>query len=211
MFSLTELFFSCAHTYTIMKFDLTLALSSHSHSLFQLQGQRLKEAVNINKSLSALGNVIKALTENQPHVPYRDSKLTFMLKNALGGNSRCCLIACISPAARNIDESLSTLKFAERAKRLQNHAEINVTNQVLDSSAMLEELERLRTQVSQLQETVVHDGSLKNKERVERLERIISQTMEDTNNEKKDYESQISSLVQEKKKLEEAGASVELK
>lgn len=83
-------------------------------------GVRLKEASAINKSLSALGNVIKALVDvsdgKDRHVPYRDSKLTFLLKEALGGKARCTLLACVSPAAGQIEETLSTLKFAQRAK-----------------------------------------------------------------------------------------------
>lgn len=69
-----------------------------------------KEAISINKGLSELGNVIKALAENNPHVPYRNHVLTHSLKNALGGNSRTVMIACVSPADSNIPETLSTLE-----------------------------------------------------------------------------------------------------
>ena len=76
-------------------------------------GARLKEASAINKSLSALGNVIKALVDvaegKERHVPYRDSKLTYLLKDALGGRARCTLLACVSPAAGQMEETLSTL------------------------------------------------------------------------------------------------------
>ena len=86
-------------------------------------GDRLKEACAINKSLSTLGNVIKALVDKQSGkskkkivVPYRDSKLTRMLENALGGNSKTIMICAISPASSNYEESLSTLRYADRAK-----------------------------------------------------------------------------------------------
>ncbi len=78
---------------------------------------RLKEASRINQSLSALGNVIMALTSSRArHVPYRDSKLTHLLKDSLGGNSLTYIIACVSPAGDNFGETLSTLQFAARAK-----------------------------------------------------------------------------------------------
>lgn len=92
-------------------------------------GDRLKEAGMINKSLSALGNVINSLVElsegKSRHVPYRDSKLTFLLKDSLGGNSKTFIIANISPAVSSFSETLSTLKFAQRAKLIKNSAVIN--------------------------------------------------------------------------------------
>ena len=91
-----------------------------------VQGQQLKEAQNINKSLSALGNVINALTDGRTkHVPYRDSKLTRVLQESLGGNSRTSLIINASPAAYNQMETLSTLRFGKRAKSIKNKATIN--------------------------------------------------------------------------------------
>ena len=85
----------------------------------------------INKSLSALGNVITALADNssgnkkKAKVPYRDSVLTKLLQNALGGNSKTIMIAAVSPADINYDESLSTLRYADRAKKIKNKAEVN--------------------------------------------------------------------------------------
>ena len=93
------------------------------------EGQRLKEAGMINKSLSALGIVINSLVEisegKNRHVHYRDSKLTFLLRDSLGGNSKTTIIAAISPAQANGGETLSTLKFAQRAKLIKNKAVIN--------------------------------------------------------------------------------------
>ena len=89
-------------------------------------GQTLEEAKKINKSLSALGMVINALTDGKStHVPYRDSKLTRILQESLGGNSRTTLIICCSPSSFNADETVSTLRFGERAKKIQNKAKIN--------------------------------------------------------------------------------------
>lgn len=93
-------------------------------------GKLLKEASGINKSLSALGNVIMALvaesrTGKQGHVHYRDSKLTFLLRDALGGNSMTHIIACVSSAPDAFGETLTTLKFAQRAKLIKNRAVVN--------------------------------------------------------------------------------------
>ena len=87
---------------------------------------RLKEGAAINKSLSALGNVINALAEGKKsHVPYRDSKLTRLLQESLGGNALTVMIATVSPSVFNIDETLSTLQYANRAKNIKNESRIN--------------------------------------------------------------------------------------
>lgn len=89
-------------------------------------GQTLEEAKKINSSLSALGNVINALSEGKAHhVPYRDSKLTRILQESIGGNSRTSLIVNCSPASLNADETLSTLRFGLRAKKIKNRAYVN--------------------------------------------------------------------------------------
>ncbi|XP_032903955.1 kinesin-like protein KIF17 [Amblyraja radiata] len=89
-------------------------------------GDRLKEATKINLSLSALGNVISALVDGRSkHIPYRDSKLTRMLQDSLGGNTKTLMVACLSPADNNYDESLSTLRYANRAKNIKNKPRIN--------------------------------------------------------------------------------------
>ncbi|XP_065676074.1 kinesin-like protein KIF28 [Hydra vulgaris] len=93
-------------------------------------GDRLKEGANINKSLSSLGNVISALADlsmgkKKVLVPYRDSVLTKLLQNALGGNSKTIMIAALSPADINYDETLGTLRYADRAKKIKNKAVVN--------------------------------------------------------------------------------------
>ncbi|XP_016650580.1 PREDICTED: LOW QUALITY PROTEIN: phragmoplast orienting kinesin 2 [Prunus mume] len=93
------------------------------------EGERLKEAANINKSLSALGHVIMVLVDmahgKLKHVPYRDSRLTFLLQDSLGGNSKTMIIANVSPSICCQAETLNTLKFAQRAKLIQNNAVVN--------------------------------------------------------------------------------------
>lgn len=100
-------------------------------------GQQLEEAKMINKSLSALGQVINALTdEKSTHVPYRDSKLTRVLQDSLGGNSKTVLIVAVSPSSYNAMETVSTLRFGTRAKSIENKVSVNQTRSI-------EELENL--------------------------------------------------------------------
>eukprot|EP00455_Lapot_gusevi_P045945 TRINITY_DN5959_c0_g1_i6.p1 TRINITY_DN5959_c0_g1~~TRINITY_DN5959_c0_g1_i6.p1 ORF type:complete len:726 (-),score=130.19 TRINITY_DN5959_c0_g1_i6:93-2270(-) len=90
------------------------------------QGVRLKEAAKINLSLTALGNVISALTSRQSkHVPYRDSRLTRLLQDSLGGNTKTVMVANIGPADYNFEETVSSLRFASRAKQIQNKPIVN--------------------------------------------------------------------------------------
>jgi len=84
-----------------------------------VMGQGMKEAQNINKSLSALGDVIQSLVGKSSHTPYRNSKLTMMLKDSLGGDSKTLMIVCVSPAQFNVTESLSALNFASRARNVE--------------------------------------------------------------------------------------------
>ena len=113
-------------------------------------GAQLKEGAAINKSLSALGNVINALSsgKNGGHIPYRDSKLTRLLQESLGGNSRTVMIATISPASDNYEETMSTLKYASRAKKIENKAKRNedVSQKVIRQ--LKEEIEELRRQLA---------------------------------------------------------------
>ncbi|OUC44999.1 kinesin motor domain protein, partial [Trichinella nativa] len=108
------------------KLHLVDLAGSERQSKTGATGERLKEATKINLSLSALGNVISALVDGKStHVPYRDSKLTRLLQDSLGGNTKTIMIACISPADNNYDESLSTLRYANRAKNIRNKPRIN--------------------------------------------------------------------------------------
>jgi len=94
-------------------------------------GQRLKEGCAINKSLTVLGTVIEVLADKSSGkrknevVPYRDAALTRILSSALGGNSKTVMICAISPASANYEETLSTLRYADRAKKIKNHATVN--------------------------------------------------------------------------------------
>ncbi|XP_008819956.1 chromosome-associated kinesin KIF4A-like [Nannospalax galili] len=110
------------------------------------EGDRLKEGININRGLLCLGNVISALGDDKKSsfVPYRDSKLTRLLQDSLGGNSHTLMIACVSPADSSLEETLNTLRYADRARRIKNKPVINIDPQTA-------ELNHLKQQVRQLQ------------------------------------------------------------
>ncbi len=115
-------------------------------------GQTLEEAKKINKSLSSLGNVINALTDGKSsHVPYRDSKLTRILQESLGGNSRTTLIINCSPSSYNDAETLSTLRFGERAKTIKQKAKIN---EELSPAQLKALLRKAQTQVSTFEDYI---------------------------------------------------------
>jgi kinesin family protein 5 len=161
----------------------------------EVQGIGLAEAQNINKSLSALGNVIYALTEkNREHIPYRDSKLTFLLQDSLGGNSKTILIATINPNISYFSETVNTLKFAKRAKDIKNIPIVNVKASV---SVLENEIDLLNRKIHDLEEkckdsTIIIEAVEKsdNKEisllqtRCDRLERKIEIVEEQLLNEK---------------------------
>jgi kinesin family protein 5 len=128
---------------------------SEKISKSKLVGETLEEARKINLSLSTLGNVISALTTlNREHIPYRDSKLTRLLKDSLGGNYKTTLIVTCSPHAYHYEESISTLKFAQRAKKIKNKARINIkhSNEKLESmlSNLAKELKQAKEEISRL-------------------------------------------------------------
>uniref|UniRef100_A0A3B4YBZ2 Kinesin family member 13B n=1 Tax=Seriola lalandi dorsalis TaxID=1841481 RepID=A0A3B4YBZ2_SERLL len=140
-------------------------------------GERLKEGSNINKSLSTLGLVISALADHgagknkSKFVPYRDSVLTWLLKDSLGGNSRTAMVATISPAADNYDETLSTLRYADRAKSIVNHAVVNEDPNARIIRELREEVEKLRDQLTEAESMKAPEL----KERLEESEKLIQE------------------------------------
>ncbi|XP_015600896.1 kinesin-like protein KIF13B isoform X3 [Cephus cinctus] len=138
-------------------------------------GDRLKEGSNINKSLTTLGLVISKLADRSSgvknkdkFVPYRDSVLTWLLKDNLGGNSKTVMVATISPAADNYEETLSTLRYADRAKRIVNHAVVNE-----DPNARI--IRELRQEVEALKEMLLHatgQGSVVGQQRTDITEKL---------------------------------------
>ena len=113
-------------------------------------GDRLKEATKINLSLSALGNVISALVEGGKgsHIPYRDSKLTRLLQDSLGGNAKTVMVANIGPSKFNYDETLTTLRYANRAKNIKNKPRVNEDPKDAKLREFQEEIARLKAQIA---------------------------------------------------------------
>uniref|UniRef100_A0A8C0YGK8 Kinesin family member 13Bb n=1 Tax=Cyprinus carpio carpio TaxID=630221 RepID=A0A8C0YGK8_CYPCA len=140
-------------------------------------GERLKEGSNINRSLTTLGLVISALAEQgagrnkSKFVPYRDSVLTWLLKDSLGGNSRTAMVATVSPAADNYDETLSTLRYADRAKSIVNHAVVNEDPNARIIRELREEVEKLRSQLTEAESMKAPEL----KERLEESEKLIQE------------------------------------
>uniref|UniRef100_A0A3B4AHG7 Kinesin motor domain-containing protein n=1 Tax=Periophthalmus magnuspinnatus TaxID=409849 RepID=A0A3B4AHG7_9GOBI len=113
-------------------------------------GERAREGISINCGLLALGNVISALgdqTKRAAHVPYRDSKLTRLLQDSLGGNSRTVMIACVSPSDRDFMETLNTLKYANRARNIKNKVVVNQDKTSQQISALRAEVARLQMEI----------------------------------------------------------------
>ncbi|CEF59819.1 Kinesin, motor domain and P-loop containing nucleoside triphosphate hydrolase domain-containing protein [Strongyloides ratti] len=127
------------------KLNLVDLAGSERQSKTGATGDRFKEATKINLSLSALGNVISALVDGKSkHIPYRDSKLTRLLQDSLGGNTKTIMIACVSPSDNNYDETLSTLRYANRAKNIKNKPKINEDPKDALLREYQEEIERLK-------------------------------------------------------------------
>ncbi|XP_074602042.1 osmotic avoidance abnormal protein 3-like isoform X2 [Brevipalpus obovatus] len=157
-------------------------------------GDRLKEATKINLSLSALGNVISALVDGKcTHIPYRDSKLTRLLQDSLGGNTKTLMIACLSPANYNYDETLSTLRYANRAKNIQNKPKINEDPKDALLREYQQEIQRLKSLLSspdQKKSELETDKDL-----VERM--------------KQEYDAKMQDLIAKHRKEQERNAQLE--
>ena len=151
---------------------LTVELPDGSHSKLTLvdlagserikksgvEGVQKQESIQINKDLFVLGKVVSALAQQQPqHVPYRDSQLTRLLRDSLGGSAYTVLIACVSPAESNLDESLNTLRYAERARAIVNSVSKNVLKSpsLMDGAALLSENKKLRDRVEELEQQLL--------------------------------------------------------
>ena len=145
----------------IGKLNLVDLAGSERQTKTGTAGDRLKEAAKINLSLTSLSLVIAALTDPKAtHIPYRNSKLTRILSDSLGGNSKTLLIACIGPCKSNLDETLSTLRFASTAKKIKNKATINEDPKDTLLRKLQEQIQELRKQLENAEE--VDDGQESN-------------------------------------------------
>jgi len=137
---------------TVSKINLVDLAGSERASTTGAEGIRLKEGGSINKSLVCLGNVISALADMSSHsssskkhyIPYRDSVLTWLLKDSLGGNSKTIMIATVSPAESSYGETLSTLRYASRAKNIVNKPVVNEDPNVKLIRELRAEIRRLK-------------------------------------------------------------------
>ncbi|CAG9327391.1 unnamed protein product [Blepharisma stoltei] len=166
-------------------FHLIDLAGSERQKSTETMGERLKEAGMINKSLSVLGNVINSLVDisegKNRHVHYRDSKLTFLLKDSLGGNSKTCIIANVSSSSAAYGETLSTLRFAERAKMVKNSAIANVDT-LGTITELREEIKKLQLKLKEAKinskECSTSDYSLMVlNDRVKEFESLLEQNM----------------------------------
>ncbi|XP_078152877.1 P-loop containing nucleoside triphosphate hydrolases superfamily protein [Carex rostrata] len=137
------------------KLNLVDLAGSENISRSGARDGRAREAGEINKSLLTLGRVITALVEHLGHIPYRDSKLTRLLRDSLGGRTKTCIIATVSPSVHCLEETLSTLDYAHRAKSIKNRPEVN---QKMMKSALIKdlysEIDRLKAEVYAAREKV---------------------------------------------------------
>ncbi|XP_073963885.1 kinesin-like protein 64D isoform X1 [Choristoneura fumiferana] len=147
------------------KLHLVDLAGSERQSKTQATGTRLKEATKINQSLSVLGNVISALVDGKStHIPYRNSKLTRLLQDSLGGNSKTVMIATIGPADTNYVETISTLRYANRAKNIENKTHVNSEPGDALLTRFQQEIDQLKKQLeentNELEEEEEEEGEL---------------------------------------------------
>ncbi|GAB1609860.1 kinesin-like protein KIF3B [Argonauta hians] len=162
-------------------------------------GDRLKEATKINLSLSALGNVISALVDGKSsHIPYRDSKLTRLLQDSLGGNARTVMVANIGPASYNYDESITTLRYANRAKNIKNKPKINEDPKDALLREFQEEIKRLKAHLA----ARGSHGKKKSKKRVDCGE-LISEGEEEEEEETENNVDAEAYMQEQQQRLEE--------
>lgn len=179
----------------------------------QVEGDQLKEAGFINKSLSALGNVMEALDRKASHVPYRDSKLTYLLQDSLGGNSRTMMVVAVCPMDTSYDESVHALSFATRVRRIQlGAAQRNVTSKNLEETvkALTSEMKML-TKAKEKSEHQLHSLKRDNARIQERLQtisqsRALQQSDSRTLEVLRKNNQEMASRWQKEKNLREAAA-----
>merc|ERR1719397_1371099 len=158
-------------------------------------GTRLEELKKINKSLSALGDVISALSQNHKFVPYNNSVLTTLLKESLGGNSKTVMIATVSPAAENFNESLNTLRYAAKVKRIRTTAMRNLGEQksVIEAS--------LRQEIGRLKQQLVKRGR-GNVDATNQLELALEHAHEQHNRFKQTHEQRVQDMREQLAEME---------
>ncbi|KAL4490988.1 hypothetical protein ABPG72_008724 [Tetrahymena utriculariae] len=202
---------------TVGKLNLVDLAGSERQSKTQATGERFKEAININQSLATLGNVISALVDNKPYIPYRDSKLTRLLQDSLGGNTKTVMIANIGPVDYNYDETISTLRYANRAKSIKNRPKINEDPKDAMIREFQEEINRLKVElqrkmggniqigpdkVVEVQKVVVVTDEQKLKELEEQIQREKNLLQSTVGKKREQIERDLADSREQKEKLE---------
>ncbi|KAJ3343749.1 Kinesin-like protein kif3a [Gonapodya sp. JEL0774] len=155
------------------KLHLVDLAGSERQSKTQASGDRLKEATKINLSLSALGNVISSLVDGKSsHVPYRDSKLTRLLQDSLGGSAKTVMLATMSPASYNYEETISTLRYANRAKNIKNKPKINEDPKDAMLRQFQEEILKLKQQLEAIGPDCAQEPRI--------IEEVVEQVVEES-------------------------------
>lgn len=201
------------NTIKVGKLNLIDLAGSERQSKTGASAERLKEASKINLALSSLGNVISALAENSPHVPYRDSKLTRLLQDSLGGNSKTIMIANIGPSNYNYNETLTTLRYAQRAKNIQNQPVKNEDPQDAKLKEYQEEIERLKRLIAPQQQqrseklAAVSKKRVKKPKREQELHPKPAAAVEEQEQEEPESEGELSEPESDKENEEEVAKS----
>ncbi|CAK9098928.1 Kinesin-related protein 1 (Kinesin family member 1) (Kinesin-3) [Durusdinium trenchii] len=188
------------------KINLVDLAGSERASRTGAEGSTLKEGANINKSLSALGNVINALSSaangnKKVFIPYRNSKLTRVLQESLGGNALTTMMAAISPAKTNCEETLSTLNYAARAKTIKLNASKNAESDQM--SKLEEEVEMLRAKLAEAESAKIEIDTSRYQSQIEEMERFMKQTWEDKERDTQRHEEERRALEQEALRISE--------
>lgn len=184
------------------KLNLVDLAGSERQAKTGAQGERLKEATKINLSLSALGNVISALVDGKStHIPYRDSKLTRLLQDSLGGNAKTVMVANVGPASYNVEETLTTLRYANRAKNIKNKPRVNEDPKDALLREFQEEIARLKAQLEKR-------SIGRRKRREKRREEDHSLVAEEKMRLLKEKEKKMEDLRREKDAAEMLGAKI---
>ncbi|KAG0357794.1 kinesin-like protein Klp5 [Podila minutissima] len=168
--------------FTVATLSLIDLAGSERASATKNRGSRLIEGANINKSLLALGNCINALCDNKPkaHIPYRDSKLTRLLKFSLGGNCKTVMIACVSPSSQHYEETHNTLKYANRAKNIKTKVTKNTLNVDRHVSEYVQAIYELRQEVAALKGKLHNQAKSEEIERAQQKQDMVARQFEET-------------------------------
>uniref|UniRef100_A0A8C9J6W3 Kinesin family member 27 n=1 Tax=Panthera tigris altaica TaxID=74533 RepID=A0A8C9J6W3_PANTA len=172
-----------SHRHIVSKFHFVDLAGSERVTKTGNTGERFKESIQINSGLLALGNVISALGDprrKSSHIPYRDAKITRLLKDSLGGSAKTVMITCVSPSSSDFDESLNSLKYANRARNIRNKPTLNFSPESERMDEMEFEIKLLREALQSQQDSIsqtsqIHQEGTPDKNRIRSLEEQVAQ------------------------------------